>query len=74
VRSAEDSEMWWGLVMNVGERMGKFMKGIKERKKEGEGLSYERNHSSLNLNRTVTGFYKIDIAADTFNKSKNLVG
>jgi hypothetical protein len=30
------------------------MKGIKERKKEGEGLRYERNHSPLNFNVFLT--------------------
>jgi hypothetical protein len=35
-------------------REGDKDKGIKERKKEGEGLRYERNHSWLIFNRLLT--------------------
>jgi hypothetical protein len=39
--------MWKGWERNMVERRGpdRSTQAIKERKKEGEGLKYERNHS-----------------------------
>jgi hypothetical protein len=47
LRCGEDTEMWQRLEINTEERKEeeKCTKGIKERKKEGEGLEYERNQS-----------------------------
>jgi hypothetical protein len=44
----------------MGDREGeKHMKGMKERKKEDEGLKFERNHSPLNFKRLFILVLKI---------------
>jgi hypothetical protein len=53
MRRVKETEVWKGWKRNIGGRRegGKVMKGIKERKKEGEELRCKRIDSLLNFSR-----------------------